>query len=62
MEMFSFIQNLGLLPLVSNVPKINPTLWNFQGNLMTIDQDIDQSMQFYLQHKIIDLVWSSQKN
>ena len=26
MEMCSFIQNLGLLPLVSNVPKINPTL------------------------------------
>ena len=26
MEMCSFIQSLGLLPLVSNVPKINPIL------------------------------------
>ena len=52
MEMHSFIQNLGLLPLVSKVPKIR----NFQGNPLTIDQDIDQNVQFYLEHKIIALV------
>ena len=40
MEMYSFIQNLVLLPLVSNVPKIG----NFQGNPLIIDQDIDHTV------------------
>ena len=57
MEMHNFIQNLGLLPLVSNGPKIG----NFQGNPLTIDQDIDKNVQYYLEHKIIALVWLSEK-
>ena len=40
MEMQSFIQNLGLLPFVLNVPKIG----NFQGNPLTIHQDTEQNI------------------
>ena len=58
MEMHSFIQNVGSLPLVPNVPKIV----DFQGNRLTIDQDINQNVQFYLEYKIIAFVWSSENN
>ena len=43
MEMYSFIQKLGLLPLVSNVSKIG----NLKGIPLIIDQDIDHNVVLF---------------
>ena len=33
--------------------KINPTLWRFKGNLLRIDWDIDENIQFCSQHRVV---------
>ena len=44
--MLCFGQNIELLPFSSS-HKINSLLWRLQANLLWIDQDIDDNVQFW---------------
>ena len=51
--MYTFARNIGLLPLVAIVLKINPILWRFEGNPLRIDWGIDENVQFCLKHRAV---------
>ena len=53
MKMCSFTQNMGLLPLIAIILKINSTLWRFRANPLRIHWDIDENVQFYSKHGVV---------
>ena len=53
--MCSFTWNRQLLPLIVIVLKIiNLTLWRFGDNLLRIDLNIDENVQFSSQHRVVN--------
>ena len=57
MKKSSFVQDIGLLSLVSTV-----SLCESWDNLLRIDQDIDENVQFWLKHTpCYPLFWSDKK-
>ena len=43
----------GCYPSLWSSRKINPTLWRFRVNLLRIDWDIDENVQFYSKHGVV---------
>ena len=62
MKMCSFTRNMGLLPLIAIVSKINPTLWRFRANPLRTDWDIDENVQFTRNMGLLPLIAIVSKN
>ena len=50
MIMYTFSWKIALPPFFDHLTKI--MLWRLQANLLRIEQDIDQNVQFYLKHRV----------